>query len=1358
MSLNSDLTINNNFTIGAGAGTFSAGTHTINVGGNFTNNDTFTIGASSGTGLTVTGNMTLGTGAAFTCSGNSLINVAGTWDASAGTFTPSTSTVTFTGTGWGITNTGTLTFYNLTIAGTPLTQPTASFGITGTLTVNNGVTFAPTAGTITFSGTAWGITNNGTLTFYNLTINGTPTSAPTASFGVAGALIVNSSSLVFSAPSNVTFKGLLAQNITSNGAIFNTVTVTNVSAGGVSFLDQMQCANFTDITAGSGVYFAPASSGNPHTILTTLTITGGAGSSMVTLGPLSGTTNVWYIRGPPSTTVTGVNVSYSTAVTNAITANSSNNGGNNTNWIFGAVTRYWVASSTHNWNSTTYWSDTSGGSGGYSVPTTTDTAIFNSGGVGDCSINIAASVATLNLNLGYSGTLSIAVGNSLSVSGAFTLAAGGFTQNNNAVAMGSFSQSGGTFTGDSTVGTPASITDSGDFTISGGAFTSTAGTLSVAGNWSDSGAFTANGGTVTFNGATTQNITSGGQPFYNLTVNGSGSVATLIDNASVGGALNVQKGTLAVSTLNLSVTGTSTVTGSGGTATVTIAASGSTGWTTTGNFTVGASGTVTCTGASLITVGGSWDVSAGTFTASTSTLTFTAVGTGTSYTVKSGSNKYYNVTWNGATAANSWTLQDNFGQNSGNVTSATNGTLNLNGNTYTLSAVTQTITLGSFTLNIGTGIFDLRGVQSLIIPSGAAVTISSGVLSRVVNFTVSGTGTLTATGAATIDLGSFTVSDTATFTANAATIRVSGNVSITSTNFNAGTSTLYQYGATKTLSVSQPLSLYNYQVGYSTNASSISLSSDLTVSNNFTILANSGNNSFSAGSHTIYVGGNWANGDTFTANTSTVTFNDATKTSTISGNTTFNILNCSTGDKVIHFTAGTTQTVASFALTGASGHLITIDTDTGAGTFNLSDSTGIDQVYYTRITRSAASGGASWLAYFTDGNIDGGSNSGWVFASGPATYYWVNGAGNWSDPTHWSLVSGGGGGSYVPTSVDSAVFDANSGAGASTVDSGFAGTINNFTTSSYGGSVALAEALAVSGNFLHQTGTVAISTYNLSVTGNSTVTGSSGTATVTIGTSGGTGWTTTDLTIGASGVVTCSGNSIITASGSWDSSAGTFTYSTSTVNLTGTGNLKTAGSGNADFYNLTMAASGKTTTLQSTVAIANVCTLGSGTLSGATYDLDLLGSGTPLVHGGAAITLMDLIYKPTTGPVTVAAGNYGTTTLMLQATSSNLTFNLAGDVTVNGTFWLFPWIGVTNEVCNTQNHQLNVGVLLFGIFSGTSSTLNAGSSTINISGLSVSTNGGHHTLNLQTANLTCSGDWKLVNVSGTITLNSALLL
>jgi gliding motility-associated-like protein/uncharacterized repeat protein (TIGR01451 family) len=60
---------------------------------------------------------------------------------------------------------------------------------------------------------------------------------------------------------------------------------------------------------------------------------------------------------------------------------------------------------------------------------------------------------------------------------------------------------------------------------------------------------------------------------------------------------------------------------------------------------------------------------------------------------------------------------------------------------------------------------------------------------------------------------------------------------------------------------------------------------------------------------------------------------------------------------------------------------------------------------------------------------DGGDNNGWNIqprASG-TTLYWVGGAGNWNDKSHWAASSGGAAGYCVPFTGDNVVFDANSG-------------------------------------------------------------------------------------------------------------------------------------------------------------------------------------------------------------------------------------------------------------------------------------------------------------------------------------------
>ena len=67
-------------------------------------------------------------------------------------------------------------------------------------------------------------------------------------------------------------------------------------------------------------------------------------------------------------------------------------------------------------------------------------------------------------------------------------------------------------------------------------------------------------------------------------------------------------------------------------------------------------------------------------------------------------------------------------------------------------------------------------------------------------------------------------------------------------------------------------------------------------------------------------------------------------------------------------------------------------------------------------------------------SIDQGGNSNWSINENPSnvTYYWVGGTGDWSDPAHWSLTSGGAADGCIPGPSDTVFFNANSGSGFTT--------------------------------------------------------------------------------------------------------------------------------------------------------------------------------------------------------------------------------------------------------------------------------------------------------------------------------------
>jgi hypothetical protein len=96
---------------------------------------------------------------------------------------------------------------------------------------------------------------------------------------------------------------------------------------------------------------------------------------------------------------------------------------------------------------------------------------------------------------------------------------------------------------------------------------------------------------------------------------------------------------------------------------------------------------------------------------------------------------------------------------------------------------------------------------------------------------------------------------------------------------------------------------------------------------------------------------------------------------TITGSNTFaDLTNTSTGG--FKLTAGTTQTVAAFSLASAP-----LYSDTPGTAASLSMAAGTVNAVGLTITDNTATGGATWNALTTDGNTDGGGNTGWNFST-----------------------------------------------------------------------------------------------------------------------------------------------------------------------------------------------------------------------------------------------------------------------------------------------------------------------------------------------------------------------------------------
>lgn len=105
-------------------------------------------------------------------------------------------------------------------------------------------------------------------------------------------------------------------------------------------------------------------------------------------------------------------------------------------------------------------------------------------------------------------------------------------------------------------------------------------------------------------------------------------------------------------------------------------------------------------------------------------------------------------------------------------------------------------------------------------------------------------------------------------------------------------------------------------------------------------------------------------------------------TLTITGANTFNdITNTNATASQITFPASTTTTVNAFTLSGSSGNLVSLRSSTPGTRFTLSDPSGTVSVSFLNIQDSAATGGATWNAFTSNGNVDNGNNLGWIFAA-----------------------------------------------------------------------------------------------------------------------------------------------------------------------------------------------------------------------------------------------------------------------------------------------------------------------------------------------------------------------------------------
>lgn len=468
-------------------------------------------------------------------------------------------------------------------------------------------------------------------------------------------------------------------------------------------------------------------------------------------------------------------------------------------------------------------------------------------------------------------------------------------------------------------------------TINAGATltTSSAGTLNITGNITNSGTMT-NSGTTNFNGSAAQTF-SGVTTFNNLTLNNAAGL-TLGGAVTINGNLTVTSGTLTTNNYNISLAGN---------------------LTNNGSFSAG-TGMVTFTGSTSKTVTGSSTTAFNTITVNKGTDNSSIIDVQSVITMASDGLRIINGTFklSSSSTITPWTAE---------ITSApynipSTGGLWVNGGTVSTTSnisFAGLVRASAGTLNIG----DAADEKLYLRPGSGAITVDGGALNvsgrlsytnttDVLTFNMSaGTFTLGSMGN-TVAVAPFTIySSSSSFTMSGGTIII---VQSATSNFGylnaAGTSSVtggtLQIGntstpAANTMDINSTPAIWNLTVN-STNAPTARLSAALVVKNIVTISGGTLNTN----NLNLTVGGNWVNNGTFTAGTSTVTFNGTT---TMSGSTvtnTFNNLTVSASSTVTSSATLTGLVVNGTLTTGASASLDLGTTTVLSGTLGTISNSG----------------------------------------------------------------------------------------------------------------------------------------------------------------------------------------------------------------------------------------------------------------------------------------------------------------------------------------------------------------------------------------------------------------------------------
>jgi hypothetical protein len=692
--------------------------------------------------------------------------------------------------------------------------------------------------------------------------------------------------------------------------------------------------------------------------------------------------------------------------------------------------RYWVGG-TAAWDGTagTKWSTTSGGTGGAAIPTTADDVFFNaSSGASTVTISAGNTGAKSVTCTGFTGNFTGS--GSLTVAGSFVMAS---TMSGSTGFTGTITITGtGTLTtaGQFNFGSPRvfNINAPGGTVTLGGAFingnsasgcflTITAGTFDTGANYSVSATtFDASGaGTKTLNlnaSTLTFSGSSGGSDIAsvgpNTTVNAGTSTINL--NSGGGGYFNASGYTFYNFTSQLPSSGFIGIRGGNNTfnqITLTTQTTDAAHTFYFGGGTTTTVGTMVASGPTIIrrifigsdTQGSVANLSFTTWAtfnnldfqdiALNSARSGTSIGNCggcTNITFDAAKTVYWNLTGTVQISAVGWATTSGGSPALGNFPLAQDTLIFDNAGAATSISSIRAFNFGTINLSARTSALtidpaNLRVYGNWINSSSASVVFPT-YISGILSFRGNTNTTITSSGRpinVSIEIdksssASVTLQDALTVTAGGSSLYViylssgifnSNNYNVTLSN----STSLNVFWSITTLSKTLAIGTSIWSItgaGFTTNAWNVG-GSNLTITGTGTI-------SLISASAKTFAGGGF--------NYGSVTLNQGGAGAlTITGSNTFgNITNTrnTVSATSILFTAGTTNTFANWNANGAAGRLLTIGSVTAAS-HTLSKASGTVNASFLSISRSNATGGATWNAA---NSTNGGNNTGWRFLGG----------------------------------------------------------------------------------------------------------------------------------------------------------------------------------------------------------------------------------------------------------------------------------------------------------------------------------------------------------------------------------------